>query len=186
MNRSWLIDRLGQASFSLVGVFNTVEEPGDEQHAYAVPASCFVYVRGGIGEFGFDCSYYEASRGSVFHMEADRRMTVSVQGDMPLEFYMILYSDASGEMPSEPGGSHSFLNAVDVEGDVRVLEEMLHNWNKPGKIEQFRSKALFYTFLSRLLACGEEDCPGGPTGGGEDKGVHAAAVYEADFASESG
>ncbi|MDQ6419750.1 AraC family transcriptional regulator [Paenibacillus sp. LHD-117] len=150
-----------EVSITIIDVWRNRMRLEDAYRSYITPAHAFVFVVSGKARFVFNgTEELVGHKLTVQYGAKDMILDLTVLEE-PFEYYIILFS---AELPVN--GSPE-LEAVMRRGDpfqtvydsaltdplyiLSKVEQMYRSWNKPGVIDRFYAKTLFYQFVHDLF-----------------------------------
>lgn len=148
------------AALRVLDIRRTIMQPGENVHAYQLPASVFLYVTRGRAQIMLDDIVYTADKCHVCHAGKGTFLDI-VNVLETLEYFMVFYKAALAlpvrkellqlQEKSKPFKlQFGFIPQHSISLFLK-LEEMHRQWRQIGTLEKFHVKALFHQFVYEML-----------------------------------
>ncbi|MBP1966924.1 AraC family transcriptional regulator [Paenibacillus aceris] len=148
------------AALRVLDIRRTIMQPGENVHAYQLPASVFLYVTRGRAQIMLDDIVYTADKCQVCHAGKGTFLDI-VNVLETLEYFMVFYKAALAlpvrkELLRLQEKSNPFKLQFGLMPQHSIslflkMEEMHRQWMQTSTLEKFHVKALFHQFVYEML-----------------------------------
>jgi iron complex transport system substrate-binding protein len=147
------------ASIKVLDIRYGMLATGEVLKGYRLPASAFLYVYCGHAHVQMDDVLHGMRKNHILH--GGRGANLHILAEEPFEYYLILYKavlmlPSSGKLMQQierhnPFQSQYSFNPLYPLPLLGKLERMYEDWMKPGLLDSFHARTLFYQFVHELL-----------------------------------